>query len=121
MSGNKRVQVTSPQTRLAHSRPKLRGRWRAPRLRPADAERARALYMAQRKLAVAPLAGLLALLFGLPIVFALLPVLDELRVLEIPVSWLMLVVLPFPVMVLLALWQLRRAERVDRAETVEEV
>lgn len=113
MSGPKRVAVTSPQTRLAHSRRKLRRRWRAPRLEPAEAERARALYAAQRGPAAATLIGLFALLLGLPILFALLPVLDELRVLDIPVSWLVLAVLPFPVMVFLARWQLRRAERVE--------
>lgn len=109
----KRVAVTSPQTRLAHSRRKLRRRWRAPRLEPAEAERARILYEEQRRRAVAPLLGLFALLFGLPLLFALLPALDELRLLGVPVSWLMLGVLPFPVMVGLARWQLHRAERAE--------
>lgn len=113
MSTSKRVAVTSPQTRLAHSRRKLSRRWRAPRLQPAEAERARELYTAQLRLAVAPLVGLFALLLGLPLGFALLPVLDELRLLGIPVSWLMLVLVPFPMMVWLARWQLRRAERAE--------
>jgi hypothetical protein len=47
------------------------------------------------------------------VVFAVLPVLDDLRLFEVPVSWLALVVLPFPAMVLLARWHLRRAERVE--------
>jgi hypothetical protein len=56
---------------------------------------------------------LFVLLFGLPVLFAALPALDDLRLLDVPVSWLALVLLPFPVMVLLARWHLRRAERAE--------
>lgn len=113
MSSSKRVAVTSPQTRLAHARGKLRRRWRAPRLQPGEVQRARKLYAVQRRLAVVPLLGLFALVFGLPLVFVLVPILDTLRVFGIPVSWLALVTLPFLVMVWLALWQLRRAEHAE--------
>jgi hypothetical protein len=112
MSG-KRVAVMSPQTRLAHSRRRSRWRWRAPSLDPADAERAARLYRAQRRLSVAPLALLLGGIIGLPLLFAAFPGLDELRLAGVPLSWIALVVLPYPALSLLAWWQLRRAERVE--------
>jgi hypothetical protein len=113
MPGHKRVAVMSPQTRLAHSRRRLRGRWRVPKLDPAGAERAAALYQAQRRLAVAPLVLLFVGMLGLPLVFALVPALDSVRLLGIPVSWLALAVLPYPALTLLAGWHLRRAEHVE--------
>lgn len=113
MPGHKRVAVMSPQTRLAHSRRRLRGRWRVPKLDPADADRAAALYRAQRRLAVAPLVLLFLGILGLPLVFAVFPALDGIRLLGIPVSWLALAVLPYPALTLLAGWQLRRAEHAE--------
>lgn len=113
MPGHKRVAVMSPQTRLAHSRRRLRGRWRVPKLDPAGADRATELYQAQRRLAVAPLVLLFVGMLGLPLIFALVPALDSLRLLGIPVSWLALAVLPYPALTLLAGWQLRRAEHTE--------
>ncbi|MFB9686715.1 hypothetical protein [Amycolatopsis plumensis] len=113
MSRIRRVAVTSPQTRLAHARRRSRGRWRQPRLPAGDTQRATALYTAQRRRGIPALVLMFALLLGLPGVFALFPALDTVRFLGIPVSWLMLAVLPYPAMALLARWQLRRAERLE--------
>ncbi|HEU5473206.1 MAG TPA: hypothetical protein VFV67_21390 [Actinophytocola sp.] len=113
MSPTRRVAVMSPQTRHAHARGRLRGRWRLPTLEPRDADRAVVIFQAQRRLAVAPLVLLFAGMLGLPLVFRLFPGLDQLRLAGIPVSWLALAVLPYPALVLLARWQLRRAERVE--------
>jgi hypothetical protein len=109
----KRVVVMSPQTRHAHSGRRLRGRWRVPKLDAVDAERAQRLYLAQRRRAVAPLVLMFAGMFGLPALFALFPGLDDARWGGIPLSWIAIVVLPYPGLVLLARWQLRRAERVE--------
>jgi hypothetical protein len=114
--GHKRIAVTSPQTRLAHSRRRLHGRWRVPKLDPAGVERAAELYRRQRALAVAPLVALFVGILGLPLVFALFPGLDEVRVLGIPVSWLALALLPYPALTALAAWQLRRAEDAEDLE-----
>lgn len=111
MSPHRRVAVTSPQTRLAHARRRSRGRWRTPTLDQADAERAIALFRIQRKRAVVAVLWLFALVLLLPVVFAVWPMLDHVRLFDIPVSWLAVVVIPFPAMVLLAGWQLRRAEK----------
>jgi hypothetical protein len=113
MSRIRRVAVTSPQTRLAHARRRSRGRWRVPRLPPAETQRATALYRAQRRHGLPALVLMFALLLGLPGVFAVFPGLDSVRLLGIPVSWLMIAVLPYPSMALLARWQLRRAERLE--------
>ncbi|MDT8916166.1 hypothetical protein [Amycolatopsis sp. PS_44_ISF1] len=112
----RRVTVTSPQTRLARSRRQARGRWRTPRLRAADAERAAELHRAQRRRGIPALVALFGLVLGLPVVFAAAPVLDDVRWWGIPLSWLMIAVLPYPVMAGLARWQLRRAERTERTE-----
>lgn len=116
MAGTKRMPVMSPQTRLAHSRRKLRGRWRMPRLDPSDAERALRNYRLQRRRGIPALALLFALLLGLPVVLAAAPGLTELRVFGIPSSWLVIAVLPYPAMVLLARWQLRGAEKIEDTE-----
>ncbi|MEU3626592.1 hypothetical protein BS329_19390 [Amycolatopsis coloradensis] len=113
MSRVKRVAVTSPQTRLAHSRRRSRGRWRVPRLAAGDAERADLLYRAQRRRGLPALAGMFGLVFGLPLVFGLFPGLDSVRLLGIPLSWLMIAILPYPAMALLSWWQLRRAEKIE--------
>lgn len=113
MASSKRVAVTSPQTRLARARRRARGRGQFPRWDPAETERAATLYRAQRRRAVLALALLFTLLFGLTAVFAAFPGLDEIRVLGIPLSWPALGVLPYPAMVLLSWWQLRRAEHAE--------
>jgi hypothetical protein len=113
MPGHKRAVVMSPQTRLAHSRRRARGRWRVPKLDAAGESRAAELHRRQLRLAVAPLALLFAGILGLPLLFALFPSLDTIRLLGIPLSWLALAVLPYPALTLLAGWQLRRAERTE--------
>ncbi|WP_141924724.1 hypothetical protein [Haloactinospora alba] len=106
----------SPQTRLARGRGKLRRKWRLPRIGRRDAERARALYRAQGARGAVSLGALFLLLFGMPGVFALWPELDHVRLWGVPVSWLMVGVVPFPVMAGLAWWQLRWAERTEERE-----
>lgn len=116
MSRVRRVAVMSPQTRLAHAQRRRHRRWRVTRLDPADTERALALYRAQRGPGAVSLALLALLLLGLPVTFTLWPGLDHVRLFGIPLSWLMLGVLPFPVMVVLAVRQLRHAEAIERRE-----
>ena len=105
--------MASPQTRLALARRRA-VRVEPPHLAPADMERARRIHRVQLRRAITAV-GLLALLIvGLPVVLALFPELDGVRLLGIPVSWLAVAVLPYGVLVALAAWQLRRAERVER-------
>ena len=116
MTKVRRVAVTSPQTRLAHARRRTHRRWRASRLDQADTERAIALYRAQRVPGMVSLAQMALLLVGLPVAFTLWTGLDNVRLFGIPLSWLMLSAVPFPFMVLLATWQLRRAEQIEHSE-----
>ena len=110
----RRVAVTSPQTRIA-----LAGRHgppvRAPRLSAGELERAEEVRRRQLRRAVTALLACAAFLVGLPLLLDLVPALDDVRLFDIPVSWLAVAVLPWPVLTGLAWWQLRRAED---AETV---
>lgn len=116
MTGNRRVAVTSPQTRLAHARRRHRGRWRASTLDPVEAEHAVALYRIQRRRSTLAVGLLFTLVFGLSLALAAFPALENVRLAGIPLTWLALGVLPFPAMALLAYWQLRRAESVEDEE-----
>ncbi|SDE00800.1 hypothetical protein [Actinokineospora iranica] len=116
MTPHRRVAVTSPQTRLAHSRRRHRSAWRPPTLDPGEARHALTVYRAQRLRAAVALAALFTLLFGLPLLLHTLPTLDTIRVAGIPVSWLALVAIPFPAMVALAHWHLHHAERLETTE-----
>ncbi|OLR92072.1 hypothetical protein [Actinokineospora bangkokensis] len=114
MTQQRRVAVTSPQTRLARARRRRHAAWRPADLDPADAERALRAYRAQRRPAALALAGLVALVFGLPVLLRVAPGLLAVRVLDVPLAWAALVVVPFPVLAWLAWWHLRRAERAER-------
>ena len=114
----RRVSVTSPQTRIA-----LAGRRgppaRAPRLSPAELERAERVRRLQLHRAVTALLAGAAFLVGLPVLLYLHPALDGVRLVGVPLSWLAVAVLPWPVLTGLAWWQLRRAEAVEDAERAE--
>ncbi|MEJ3651534.1 hypothetical protein WEH80_00815 [Actinomycetes bacterium KLBMP 9759] len=114
MSRSKRVAVASPQTRLAIARRRTGMRGDLPHLAPADAERARRIHHAQLRKALVAVGLLGALIVGLPLVLAAFPALDEVRVAGVPVSWLAVAVLPYPLLVVLSRWQLHRAERTER-------
>lgn len=114
MSRQRRVAVTSPQTRLALAARRGGAPAVPPHLSAGEAERARRIHRRQLRHALGALGLLGALLLGLPLLLAALPELDALRVLGVPLSWLAVAVLPYPLLVALAHWQLRRAERTER-------
>jgi hypothetical protein len=115
MRHQRRVAVTSPQTRVALAGRRTGAPFVPPHLAPADAERARRIHRRQLRYALTVLAMLAALLLGLPLVLAGAPALDGVRFVGIPVSWLAVAVLPFPLLALLAGWQLSKAERAERS------
>jgi hypothetical protein len=115
MRHQRRVAVTSPQTRVALAGRRTGAPFVPPHLAPADAERARRIHHRQLQYALTVLAMLAALLLGLPLVLAGAPALDAVRFVGIPISWLAVAVLPFPLLALLAGWQLRKAERAERS------
>ena len=61
------------------------------------------------------IAGLaLALFAPLPALFAIVPALQDLRILGVPVAWWILGLLAYPVLYLLARLHRRQAERIER-------
>jgi hypothetical protein len=111
--GARRVKVTSPQTRIALARGHRRHPQLLPLPAPADAEAARAVFAAQRRTALRTVALLGVVLFGSSGTIAALPVLDRLSVAGVPLSWLVMAVATYPVLLVLALCHVRRAERAE--------
>jgi hypothetical protein len=120
MSQQRRVRITSPQTRIALSR----GNRPAQDLLPpptagspdeaATTATARALFIRQRRLAIRSLCALGALLFGLSGLLGALPALDRVTVLGIPASWLLLMTASYPLLLVIAVLHVRGAERNER-------
>lgn len=116
MSPTRRVKVTSPQTRLALTRRHRPHPHPLPLPPLPNEEAARALLVRQRRLALRTLALLGLVLFGVSGLIAALPALDRHTVAGWPVSWLLLAVATYPLLLLLALTHVRAAERAeDRA------
>ncbi|GAB3702142.1 hypothetical protein [Nocardiopsis oceani] len=112
----RREKLTSPQTRIALARGNRPVQHLLPVPEPVDTEAARRLFRAQRRTAVRTVLLLSLLLFGMSGAFALFPVLGEVRLIGVPVSWLILTVAIYPMLFGLAVWHVRAAERLeDRA------
>ena len=110
----RRVVVTSPRA-SAVRRPPGRSALRALDEQDLVGELlVRSLVRAQLLLALRLLAVLVVLLGGLPLLFALVPATRSLEVLGLPLPWLVLGVLVYPVLLLGALLHLRLAERHER-------
>ncbi|WP_036555792.1 hypothetical protein [Nocardiopsis sp. CNT312] len=109
----RREKLTSPQTRVALARGNRPAQHLLPLPEPVDAEAARRLFRRQRRIAIRTVALLSLLLFGMSGAFALLPALGEVRIAELPLSWLLLTVAIYPLLFGLALWHVRAAERAE--------
>ncbi|MCY9785962.1 hypothetical protein KIK06_18900 [Nocardiopsis sp. EMB25] len=112
----RREKLTSPQTRVALARGNRPVQHLLPLPEPVDTERARRLFGAQRRIAARTVALLSVLLFGMSGVFALFPALGRVRWAELPVSWLLLTVVVYPLLFGLALWHVRSAERAEERD-----
>lgn len=113
----RREKLTSPQTRVALARGNRPAQHLLPIPGPVDTEEARRLFRAQRWRAIRTIVLLSLLLFGTSGAFVAFPQLGEVRVAEVPLSWLLLTAALYPLLFGLALWHMRSAERVeDRAE-----
>lgn len=108
-----RVVVTSPQTAMARRRQRATSQ-PITELRDATAVGdvlTASLMRAQLGLALRMLAVFAGGLAGLPALFALAPGLGRVRVVHVPLPWLLLGVLSFPLLVVLGIVYLRQAER----------
>ncbi|MBE3001152.1 hypothetical protein IDM40_21005 [Nocardiopsis sp. HNM0947] len=113
----RREKLTSPQTRVALARGNRPAQHLLPIPEPVDTEAARRLFRAQRRRAVRTVVLLSVLLFGVSGAFAAFPQLSDVRVAQVPLSWLLLTAGLYPLLFGLALWHMRSAERVEeRAE-----
>ncbi|MBC6470386.1 hypothetical protein HKK74_33575 [Actinomadura alba] len=112
--------VTSPRTRAA-TRP------RHPGTREIDEQTGlgevymRSLIRSQLRLALSVCVAVTGVIGGLPALFLLAPGLGDLRLLGVPLPWLLLAVLIYPLFVVCAWWYVRQAERVEQdfAELVD--
>jgi putative solute:sodium symporter small subunit len=75
----------------------------------------RSLMRSQLRLALGVLAVLVLTLGMLPLLFARVPALQHARILGVPLGWLLLGVGAYPLLVALAAFYVRRAERNERA------
>lgn len=112
MTDARRVAVMSPQTETARQR-------RAPVRHLAELAEQTAvgdvlissLIRAQLRLALAVFVVFACVLGGLPLLFALAPGVAEVEVAGMPLPWLLLGVASFPLLVVLAVYYVRQAER----------
>ncbi len=116
----RRVVVTSPRTRAKQPRRYAVSREIDEQTRLGEVYM-RSLIRAQLRLGLLICAGLGVLLGGLPLLFALVPSLREVRVLGLGLPWLLLGVVVYPLLVTGALFYVRQAERNERdfADLVE--
>ncbi|HEX5533883.1 MAG TPA: hypothetical protein VFX33_09105 [Actinomycetales bacterium] len=116
----RRVRVTSPRMRAAASRPR-RATDDIDEQTGIGEVYMRSLVGSQLRLALGVLGGFVVSLCGLPMLFALAPALRQVDVVGIPLPWLLLGVLAYPVFVVAAWAYVRAAERAERdfADLVE--
>jgi len=120
MTSVRRVRVTSPRTRAPRPR-------RTTITSEIDAQTQvgevymRSLMRTQLRLALLLLGVVGILLAGLPVLFAVAPELREVRLLGIPLPWLLLGVVVHPTLVVAGWLYCRQSERTERdfAELVE--
>ena len=109
----RRVRVTSPRTSAGRRR-------RVAVTSEIDAQtRIGELYMsallrAQLRLAARVILALVVLVGGIPVVFGLFPSLGEVRVLGLPLAWLLLGIGVYPLLLLLGWLYVRSAERNEK-------
>lgn len=109
----RRVRVTSPRTSAGRRR-------RVAVTSEIDAQtRIGELYMsallrAQLRLAARVILALVVLVGGIPVVFGLFPSLGEVRVLGVPLAWLLLGIGVYPLLLLLGWLYVRSAERNEK-------
>jgi hypothetical protein len=114
VSDPRRVPVTSPRTQA----PRVTRHW--PVARDIDEQTelgtvyVRSLMRAQLRLALVTSLIVVPVVVGLPLLFTLAPGLSRLRILGVPLPWLVLALCIHPVWIVTAAWHVRQAERMER-------
>lgn len=115
MSRPRRVAVTAPPEPGA--RPGTVRPAPEPVLDPELAAHARRVRRAQLRRAGTTLLCGAVLLLGLPVLLRYAPGLAQWRGAGLPLGWIAVAWLPYPLLAVLAWWHLRRAERAERARS----
>lgn len=112
MTDARRVAVMSPQTETARQRrPPVRHLAELAEQTAVGDVLISSLIRAQLRLALAVFVVFACVLGGLPVLFALAPGVAEVEVAGMPLPWLLLGVASFPLLVVLAVYYVRQAER----------
>lgn len=110
----RRVRVTSPRMGAARTAPAR------PATREIDEQTGlgevymTSLLRTQLRLGLSVLASTVLLLGALPLLFALVPASRDARILGVPLPWLLLGLLAYPLLLLAARYYVRHAERNER-------
>jgi hypothetical protein len=112
-----RVRVTGPRTGRTRTRAQTRTQWPVSRDIGEQTELGavylRSLMRAQLRYAVRT-CGLVGLVIGgLPVAFATLPGIRSVRVVGLPVTWVVLALCIQPIWIALSFWHVRAAERTE--------
>jgi hypothetical protein len=105
-----RVRVTGPPRRPGRGGPAARAR-EIDEQTVLGAVLMSSLLRAQLRLAALTLAPLAAFAVGVPLLFRVLPGLADVRIAGVPLSWLLLAVVVYPLLLVLGIAFVRRAER----------
>jgi hypothetical protein len=111
--GPRRVRVTSPRTSAARRPSTPAGTREIDEQTRLGEVYMHSLIQAQLRLALVVVAGAAAVLGGLPLLFALLPGTRTLSVFGIPLPWVLLGVVVYPVVYISARFYVRNAERIE--------
>ena len=116
-----RVRVTGPRMAARPASPSLAPRREIDEQTGIGEVYMRSLMRQQLRLGLSVLAVVAIGLGSMPLLFALVPALSEIRLYSVPLPWLLIGVGVYPALVLAAWWHVRAAERAERdfAEIVE--
>lgn len=114
MSEPRRVRVTSPRMSAARRAPTRSAARDIDEQTSLGEVYMRSLVRTQLRLALGVLAAFLLVVGGLPLLFAVAPALRHLQVGAVPVPWLLLGVVVYPLVAAAAWAYVRAAERAER-------
>jgi hypothetical protein len=111
--GPRRVRVTSPRTSAARRPSTPAGTREIDEQTRLGEVYMHSLIQSQLRLALAVVAGAAVILGGLPLLFAFLPVTRTLSVFGVPLPWVLLGIVVYPVVYVSARFYVRNAERIE--------
>ena len=111
--GPRRVRVTSPRTSAARRPATHTGTREIDEQTRVGEVYMHSLIQSQLRLALAVIAGAVVVLGGLPLLFAFVPATRTVAVFRVPLPWLLLGVVVYPIVYVAARIYVRHAERIE--------